>query len=63
MTRKQVGRNAGNSRRSNVSGSEVRNLGLEAGAAVAVDVADTTAVAHAHIDSVDSDESLTVTPD
>ncbi|MFD1572184.1 hypothetical protein EXE48_13295 [Halorubrum sp. ASP1] len=62
MTRKQVGRNAGNSGRINVSGSELDKLGLEIGDAVDVEVADATAVAHALIDSKDSDEFLIVTP-
>jgi antitoxin component of MazEF toxin-antitoxin module len=62
MTRKQVGRNAGNSGRINVSGSELDKLGLEIGDAVDVEVADATTVAHALIDSKDSDEFLIVTP-
>ena len=45
MTRKQVGRNAGNSGRINVSGSELDTLGLEIGDAVDVEFADPTAVA------------------
>ena len=62
MTRKQVGRNAGNSGRINVSGSELDKLGLEIGDAVDVEVADVTAVAHALIDSKDSDEFPIVAP-
>ena len=62
MTRKQVGRNAGNSGRINVSGSELDKIGLEIGDAIDVEVADTTAVAHALIDSKDSDKYLIVTP-
>jgi len=62
MTRKQVGRNAGNSGRINVSGSELDKLCLEIGDAVDVEVADATTVAHALIDSKDSDEFLIVTP-
>jgi hypothetical protein len=62
MTRKQVGRNAGNSGRINVSGSELDILGLEIGDAVDDEVADATAVARALIDSKDSDEFLIVTP-
>ncbi len=62
MTRKQVGRNAGNSGRINVSGSELDTLGLEIGDTVDVEVADSTVVAHALTDSKDSDEFLIVTP-
>ena len=62
MTRKQVGRNAGNSGRINVSGSELDKIGLEIGDAIDVEVADTAAVAHALIDSKDSDEYFIVTP-
>jgi len=62
MTRKQVGRNTGNSGRINVSGSELDKLGLEIGDAVDIEVADSTAVARDLIDSKDSDEFLIVTP-
>jgi len=40
MTRKQVGRNTGNSGRINVSGSELEELGIDIGDAVDVDVVD-----------------------
>ena len=53
MTRKQVGRNVGNSERINVSGSELDTLGLEISDAVDVEVTDTTVVAHALIDNKD----------
>ncbi|MFC7073033.1 hypothetical protein ACFQJ7_12810 [Halovenus rubra] len=62
MTRKQIGRNTGNSGRVNVSGSELEELGIEIGDEVDVDVADTKEIAHAIIDSKDSDEFLIVTP-
>ena len=62
MTRKQVGRKAGNSGRINVSGSELDTLDLEIGDAVDVEVSDATTVAHALIDSKDSNEYLIVTP-
>lgn len=62
MTRKQVGQNAGKSGRINVSGSELDKLGLEIGDVVDVEVADAAGVAHALIDSKDSDEFLIVTP-
>ena len=62
MTRKRIGRNAGNSGRINVSGSELEKLGLEIGDDVDVDVADTKEVAHAIIDSKDTDQFLIVTP-
>jgi antitoxin component of MazEF toxin-antitoxin module len=62
MTRKQIGRNTGNSGRVNVSGSELEELGIEIGDEVDVDVADAKEIAHAIIDSKDSDEFLIVTP-
>jgi antitoxin component of MazEF toxin-antitoxin module len=62
MTRKQIGRNTGNSGRVNVSGSELEKLGIEIGDEVDVDVADAKEIAHAIIDSKDSDEFLIVTP-
>ena len=62
MTRKQIGRNAGNSGRINVSGSELEKLGLEIGDNVEVDVVDAEEVAHELIDSKDTEEFLIVTP-
>ncbi len=62
MTRKQVGRNTGQSGRINVSGSELNKLGINIGDAVEVDVADAKNIAHAIIDSADSEEFLIVTP-
>lgn len=62
MTRKQVGRNTGNSGRINVSGPELDQLSLEVGDAVELDVADDAAVAHALIDRKDSERFLIVSP-
>lgn len=62
MTRKQIGRNTGNSGRVNVSGSELDELGAEIGDDVDVEVATAKEIAHAIIDSKDSDEFLIVTP-
>ncbi|WP_257301229.1 hypothetical protein [Haloarchaeobius sp. FL176] len=62
MTRKQIGRNTGNSGRVNVSGSELEELGIDIGDEVDVDVADAKEIAHAIIDNKDSDEFLIVTP-
>jgi len=62
MTRKQVGRNTGNSGRINLSGSELEKLGVEIGDDVDVDVVDAKGIAHALIDSKDSEEFLIVTP-
>ena len=62
MTRKQVGRNTGQSGRINVSGSELDELGVEIGDAVDVEVMDSKEVARALIDSKDTDEFLIVTP-
>jgi len=62
MTRKTVGRNTGQSGRINVSGSELDKLNVDIGDAVEVDVADAKEIAHALIDSKDTDEFLIVTP-
>ena len=62
MTRKQIGRNTGNSGRINVSGSELEQLGVEIGDAVDVEVVDAKEIAHALIYSKDSEEFLIVTP-
>ncbi|WP_254809743.1 hypothetical protein [Natronosalvus amylolyticus] len=61
MTRKKIGRNTGKSGRINVSGSELEQLGVEIGDAVDVDVVDAKDIAHAVIDSKDSEEFLIVT--
>lgn len=62
MTRKTIGRNTGESGRVNVSGSELDTLDLDIGDAVDVDVVDAKEVAHALIDSKDTDRFLIVTP-
>ncbi len=62
MTRKTIARNSGNSGRVNVSGSELKKLEVGIGDDVDVDVADTKEVAHAIIDSKDTDRFLIVTP-
>jgi len=62
MTRKSIARNAGESGRVNISGSELEKLSMDIGDDVEVDVADTKDVAHALIDSKDTDRFLIVTP-
>lgn len=62
MTRKSIARNSGNSGRVNISGSELDMLEAEIGDEVDVDIADTKDVAHALIDSKDTDRFLIVTP-
>jgi antitoxin component of MazEF toxin-antitoxin module len=62
MTRKSIARNSGNSGRVNISGSELEKLEAEIGDDVDVDVADAKDVAHALIDSKDTDRFLIVTP-
>ena len=62
MTRKQVGRNTGQSGRINVSGSELNQLCVEIGDPVDVEVVDSKKIARALIDSKDTDEFLIVTP-
>lgn len=62
MTRKSIARNSGNSGRVNISGPELEKLEAEIGDDVDVDVADTKDVAHALIDSKETDRFLIVTP-
>jgi len=62
MTRKTIARNYPNSGRVDISGSELEELEAEIGDGVDVDVADTKDVAHAIIDSKDTDRFLIVTP-
>ena len=62
MTRKTIARNAGDSGRINISGSELDELEAEIGDDVDVYVADTKDVAQAIIDSKDTDRFLIVTP-
>jgi hypothetical protein len=62
MTRKRVSRNTGQSGRINVSGQELETLDLDIGDDVEVDVADAKEVAHALIDSKDTDRFLIISP-
>lgn len=62
MTRKSIARNTGNSGRVNISGSELERLGVEIGDDVDVDVADSTDVAHALLNSKQADRFLIITP-
>lgn len=62
MARKQVGRNTGHSGRVNLSGSELTDLDLDIGDTIEIDVADTKEIAHALINSKESDQFLIVTP-
>ncbi len=62
MVRKQVGRNTGQSGRINLSGSELAKLGVEIGDAVEVNITEDKGVAHALIDSKDTDQFLIVSP-
>ncbi len=62
MTRKTIARNAGDSGRVNISGSELEKLEAEIGDDVDVDIAGAKEVAHAIIDSKDTDRFLIVTP-
>jgi len=62
MTRKSIARNSGESGRVNISGSELEKLSMKIGDEVDVDVACTKDVAHALIDSKDTDRVLIVTP-
>jgi len=62
MARKQIGRNTGRSGRINVSGAELDKLDLAIGDDIEVDVVDAKEVAHALIDSKDTEQFLIVTP-
>jgi hypothetical protein len=62
MTRKTIARNSGKSGRVNVSGSELNSLGIGIGDEIIVDAVDSKAVAHALIDTRDTDQFLIVTP-
>jgi hypothetical protein len=62
VARKTIARNAGESGRINASGDELRQLGVEIGDAVDVEIAESTDIAHAIIDSKDTDRFLIVTP-
>jgi len=62
MTRKTIARNSGESGRVNVSGSELETLGAEIGDDIDVDIADTKDIAHAIVDSKDTERFLIVTP-
>ncbi|GAA0454028.1 hypothetical protein MUK72_18090 (plasmid) [Halococcus dombrowskii] len=62
MAKKTIGRNAGDSGRVNVSGSELDQLDLAIGSAVDIDVAESKDIAQALIDSKDTDRFLIVTP-
>jgi antitoxin component of MazEF toxin-antitoxin module len=62
MTRKTIARNSGNSGRVNISGSELEMLEAEIGDDVDVTIADSKDVAHALIDSKDTDRFLIVAP-
>jgi len=62
MTRKRVSRNTGQSGRINVSGDELDTLDLDIGDDVEVDVADAKEVAHALIDSKDTERFLIISP-
>lgn len=62
MARKTIARNSGNSGRVNVSGGELEKLEVNLGDEVEVGIADTNDIAHAIIDSKDSNRFLIVTP-
>jgi antitoxin component of MazEF toxin-antitoxin module len=62
MPRKTIARNSGNSGRVNISGSKLNELEAEIGDDVDVDVPDTKEVAHAIIDSKETDRFLVITP-
>jgi hypothetical protein len=50
MTRKRVGRNAGNSGRVNLSGPELEQFGAEIGSPIKIDIAESKAIALAMIE-------------
>jgi hypothetical protein len=62
MTQKTIARNSGNSGRVNISGAELDTLKARIGDDIDVNVADTKDIAHAIIDSKDSNRFLIVSP-
>jgi len=62
MSEKTISRNSGNSGRVNISGSELKVLEAKIGDDVDVDAVDTKDVAHAIINSKDTDRFLIITP-
>ena len=62
MTWKQIGRNAANSGRINVSGSPHQQLEVEIGDAADVEVATSADIARATIDTTDAEMFLIVIP-
>ncbi|WP_160135556.1 hypothetical protein [Halococcus salsus] len=62
MVQKKVGHNSGESGRINVSGRELNQLGLTTDSLVNLDIAESKDIAHAVIDSKDTERFLIVTP-
>lgn len=60
MSRKKIAQNQGDSGRINLSGSELQQFGAEIGEEVDVDVAESTSIAKAMIDSKDSNAFIIV---
>jgi hypothetical protein len=60
MAQKKIAQNQGDSGRVNLSGSELEQFGGDIGDNVVVDVAETTAIAKAMIDSKDSSSYIII---
>lgn len=60
MAQKKIAQNQGDSGRVNLSGSELEQFGGDIGDNVVVDVAETTAIAKAMIDSKDSNSYIII---
>jgi hypothetical protein len=60
MTQKKIAQNQGDSGRVNLSGSELEQFGGTIGDSIVVDVAETTAIAKAMLDSKDSSSYIII---
>ncbi|WP_411967516.1 hypothetical protein [Haloferax sp. YSSS75] len=60
MTRKQIGKNTGNSGRINLSGPELEKFGSEIGEPIKIDIAESKGIAQAIIENSDCGEFVIV---
>jgi len=60
MAQKKIAKNQGDSGRVNLSGSELEHFGGDIGDSIIVDVAESTAIAKAMIDSKDSNSYIII---
>lgn len=60
MAEKKIAQNQGDSGRVNLSGSELNKFGADVGEKVEIDIAESEAIAHAMIDSKDSEAYIII---